>query len=438
MRSTKFSSHANSKRMFENISSSPRRLDHIVMALFGAGSAIAYDVGIRLYISEIVSIAMVVFYYRPGMINAYKNLSKIVFAYVMWMTAIIISDIFNATEVFDFLRNFASPLIGGISLVFVTSIFSRTPSSLLTYLFFVCLFKAVFGEAQYGDAFSDRTLSIATVIEDANYFKVRIDPFLTPGILLAATVFARKNLKSALTLLFFTGVIYLYLDDRSMGIVFLATATVGYYSTKTRMLLKRELFLRAFVSVIFLYATYASYVYYTLQYNVDGHGGKQLTRIDNPYNPTQLLFQGRSEWLVMPDAIAERPFFGWGSWAQDTGGRFNDLLLSRTQEQVIPSESLNYIPSHSLLGSAWVWSGILGFFAVARLLLIIIGMWRELFSAAPKYLPIAIFFYFNVLWDLLFSPPQQVRLAFPILLGLLIVVGERSRQSQPAKSKVKM
>lgn len=171
-----------------------------------------------------------------------------------------------------------------------------------------------------------------------------------------------------------------------------------------------------------MYGAYLAYVQYTLSFNPDGHNGKQLQRTENPYNPLDLLLQGRSEWLVIPAAIAENPLFGWGSWAEDKSSYFSILRAQRLDEEISSSVIKNYIPAHSLIGSAWVWSGLLGFAAMLWFLRIIWTISLRLPGSRSPLLPAVIFLLFLLFWHYFFSPPMHVRISFPITLAALIAL----------------
>jgi hypothetical protein len=154
--------------------------------------------------------------------------------------------------------------------------------------------------------------------------------------------------------------------------------------------------------------------------------------MDNPYNPLELVMKGRSEWSVLPLAIAERPVFGWGSWAEDKDARF---LTIRAEEAtgdafslVDVQGSLGYIPAHSVVGSAWLWSGILGFVLMLWLLRTILRMGSLLNFISWPLLPAVAVMFLSVLWGYFFSPSISVRLGFPIALASLIVLTSRAQK----------
>jgi hypothetical protein len=398
---------------------------HLWMALYGAGWAAAIDVGVRLYIAEIVAIVGLVFVARGSILKKYPVAVSIIGSYGLLIVAILVSDTQNSTAPFDTARNIASPFLGGISLIFVLSAVSRNHNSILSYLFAMALAKGVLGDPAYGDFFADWSFSLESLFQDTNYFKVRIEPFLSPALLLVACLLGRRNLAYPAMLFMATAVGYFFVDYRSVAAVFFVSA-ISLLAFKFRIRPKLELIPAALVAALILYAGLVAYVDYTLTNNAGGHNGQQLARMENPYNPVELLNQGRSEWSVMPTAISERPVFGWGSWARDTEFRFIEkrAQLSGSDVDIFSLEETgdNYIPAHSLVGTAWLWSGLLGFIAAMWLARSLILLGLRLFSVKSTLLPAATFLLLMLFWHFFFSPPQHLRLTFPAGLAALIVV----------------
>lgn len=416
--------HSAGNIKWENVQQRQRNLlwPHLFMALYGIGWAVSFDLGFRLYGAEIVSIlGLMLLRWRP-VLRSYPMLRRILSVYVVWVFAIALSDLVNGTALIDTARNMATPIIGGASLVFVLTTFSRTPSALLTFLAATAISKAILGDAIYGDTFADQTLSWASIQADTNLFKVRIEPFLTPTLLILACWVGRRKTSRATMIFMAASLGYFLLDSRSSGLLFLASALTliaidtGYKPRRGKTLTT------AAVIALIAYGAYWGYVQYTLSFNPDGHNGKQLLRTENPYNPLDLLFQGRSEWLVIPTAIAEKPFLGWGSWAEDKSFYFAILRAERLDEEISSSLIKAYIPAHSLIGSAWVWSGLLGFASMLWFLRIVWTISLRLPGSRSPLLPAVIFLLFLLFWHYFFSPPMHVRLNFPITLAALIAL----------------
>lgn len=397
---------------------------HLMMVIFAAGWSITLEVGFRLYASEMFAVLGIAFASWRGAWSQHPPLRAIIGAYGLWVFSILLSDAINGTSLINMGRNLTSPILGGCSLLLLVSILSKNPYALLTYFAVTAVMKAVFGEAQYGDAFADQALNWANIQQDTNLFKVRVEPALTPFIMIIACFAGRKSLGYASLVLFVGALIYLIFDARSLGaLLFLSSMTLLAIRSNLKFTTGRA-FIYGLVAIFVSYTAFAAHVTYTINYNAEGHNGKQIARMDNPYNPFELLLQGRSEWLVMPLAALEKPFFGWGSWAEDKDRRFTHLQadLISDYENTLPDEYTAYIPVHSVLGAAWVWSGAFGFIAMTWLLIVLIRIIKYVPKAQNYLLPVGIFFSYLVMWHYFFSPPQHVRLSFPILIATLLSI----------------
>lgn len=402
----------------------PRRpiWTHVFMALFGVGWAVSFDVGVRLYGAEIVTVLGLLLIRWQALPARIPMLRKTLATLALWLLAIILSDIANGTVPLVSARHMATPILGAASLIFAVAVLTRNPAALLTFLAATAIAKALFGDAAYGDTFADQSLGWTAISENTNIFKVRIVPFLTPAILLCACLLSRRSRLFVVVFILLASVGYFAVDSRSTGLIlFLSGLMLLMLYNNFRARIDHLLIGCVLVTAVF-YASYAWYVNYTIAYNPHGHNGQQLLRLENPYNPFSLLLQGRSEWLVWPVAFAERPFFGWGSWAEDKDGRFSLLRLALLEAGTNLSADSDYIPVHSLIGAAIVWSGLLGLVAMLWFLRIVLSLGSRLPYVQSHLLPAVVFLLLQILWDYLYSPPQHVRLTFPVALASLIVL----------------
>jgi hypothetical protein len=174
---------------------------------------------------------------------------------------------------------------------------------------------------------------------------------------------------------------------------------------------------------------YLGYILYVSQSDLEntrGHTAGQLARIENPYNPLELLGVGRSEWLTAPEAISVSPILGNGSWAYDVSGQFTHLRALRANDErnyfFSYRRQMNLIPTHSVLLACWIWGGLIGLWGAGLLAL---AIWRAILGgikAKSDWLVISAFCAASLAWDFLFSPFQTIRLSFPFGLGFLIVI----------------
>jgi len=406
------------------------------MALYGAGWAIAIDVGVRVYVAEVVALLGLVYLRWWVTIQRYPQSLSVLGAYALWALAIVLSDLVNGTALFDSLRNLATPIIGAIGLIFVICSLSKAPNALVAFLVSMGVMKAILGEPSYGDSFSNLTFGLESIILNTNFFKVRFEPFITPlALIIGIFLFGRGMRRASVIWLFLVAATYFSVDARSSGLSFLLSSVLLYFFGFGRIPRTRNLIAGAFLSLFIFYGFYFLYINYTFNTALGGHNYSQLLQLQNPYNPFSLLFAGRSDWLVIPQAVAERPFFGWGSWAIDEGNHFNflriDALGVESYASLVSDPTEKYIPVHSVVGSTWVWSGAIGILSMLWLAKSIVMMLSVIPAIRSHLLPAVCYFGVMLIWHFMFSPPQSVRLFFPYALGALIVMSAQALKQQP-------
>lgn len=114
-----------------------------------------------------------------------------------------------------------------------------------------------------------------------------------------------------------------------------------------------------------------------------------------------VLLSGRAEILVSSQAIMERPWLGFGSWAAND--RYSDLFKDIVGAANFSVLDDDLIPSHSHLFGAWVEGGVFAaLFWIYALVLVgraFVAMVRHAF-----FDPVVVFVLVNVVWAILFSP----------------------------------
>ena len=408
---------------------------HLAMALIGASWAIAFDVGIKLYLAEALAVAFLPIVAWRRVLAYYPSARSIVFAYSLWVIAIIVADTVNSTPYFNTLRNVGTPILAALSLLVCLVFVSDRPTSFLTFLAAMAMSKAIFGDPANGEKFRDLEFGFAAILQDFNYVKVRIAPFLTPLIALLACLLYRSSVLAAALVILAASVFYFAVDARSEGLTLFCGLLLFVGAVSGFRFRASKIGLFAVVFSILSYIAYITYVNYTFQYNPAGHNGLQLATMENPYNPVELLFIGRPEWLVIGEAIYERPVFGWGSWALDIDNRFSNLKIDRLNapwgDRLDSADTWRYIPVHSMIGTGWVWGGMLGLAALLLLFRAILKLFVKLPKSKDLLMPALCIFSAQLLWHFFFSPPQFARLMFPAILAALIVT-THSEKLKPA------
>ncbi len=139
-----------------------------------------------------------------------------------------------------------------------------------------------------------------------------------------------------------------------------------------------------------------------------------------------LLLGGRPEFAIGLRAALDSPIIGHGSWAKDP--KYYEMLYDALvesgvqQEQVggdILSEEGNpLIPAHSAIINAWIWAGIAGLiFWLYMAWFFLKGMMRVAILR-PPLAPYIMWLLISIWWDIFFSPFAANR---RIIMGFMIV-----------------
>jgi hypothetical protein len=392
---------------------------NIKSTIIGLLSKLRINLGGQLYGGEGFSLVLLPFIDFKKLFRQYTILKKILFCYVLMLTGLVLSDINNETIFLDYIRGWLNFVFSFISLIVLLELFSKNTKNLYYYLFFFALSNYLFGAYIGAENLQE---------DNSNYFKVKFEPFLTPLIILLLTKINQKLGRPAMLFACFcAAVLYVVADARSVGLCFFISfifLAIKFYKFR----LKGANLI--FVLITSLSVSYLAYIYYVnkiFEGEITGDNARQITKADNPYNPLQLLFYGRTEAFVSILAIQERPLLGFGSWAKDPYGKYNKLSAKLAKSEYFDENEVDLIPAHSMLVGAWVWGGVLTFIGIFYLFCIFIKLFIRIYknsnTAQSKNLLIVITPLFaNLVWHFLFSPLQHVRISLPQVLAIMVVM----------------
>ncbi|TMV10340.1 hypothetical protein FGK63_04580 [Ruegeria sediminis] len=380
---------------------------------FAAGALSTTTINLvgNLYLSEIIALVAVVIANSRTTLHWNSHQTVIISGLILILLGLVISDTINSTAPNDMLRGWANPLFAIIGILFLTDLFTRNERAILLWL----------GGSALAHVFVIDQYQLSEVLAGSNGFKARVAPILIPAILIFSPFMARFGKDANLFLFTVVGLTFVLLGARSSGLFFMATAAV-----LSMMRLKRGGHRYVFAGVLLAlgYVLYLVYVDYILKSGQISNSLDQFSRSANPYNPFELIRQGRSEFFVALTAIRDAPLFGHGSWAQDTAGTYSELLaLIKGRTNVYYS---SIIVSHSVLLTTWMWGGIIAF---AGALMLYVPPARRAVAVSPhlppRWRPILVFLLLEISWHYLFSPFGHIRTSFPFFIATTIALSQR-------------
>jgi hypothetical protein len=359
-----------------------------------------------------------------------KDVRKISIAYVLFFVSQVISDIVNQSSFQNAVRGWANILMAIVVFSFLYNQFYNSKSIVIALLFGQIISMIIFQPSSEGLNFQDMTT-----------FKFRIAPIINNVILIVAyylLLINKRNVLNVTMLLFSYGLICMVLDFRSNGIFMILTGLILISKNGFRKLKRRKIILIGLLTLLLFQLIYMTYVSEVISGKFGGeHSREQLVRIKNPYNPFNLLQSGRSEFFVALYAIADKPIFGFGSWAPDPGGKYTALQYEMNDEKdkfsgAYQESSALIIPSHSVILGAWMYAGFGAFLCIGYIFVVFIKRSISLLKS-PNILysplaPIIIFFIINGMWTFFFSPLPHIRQSLPIFLALILVMYKRNTE----------
>lgn len=405
-------------------------LNNIVIIIYSLLTGVRVNLVGQLSGAELFALLTSPFSSYRKLIKKFPVIVPVFWCYALLLFSLILSDITNATPQVDFLRGWASIVFSFISLLFLTNNFDGSEKNIVLFLIFYSLSIVLFGESVELQS-----------LEDDNYFKAKIVGFLNPIVIVIAYYFMkRRRTSTAIAILLLYGFINIILDGRSNSLAFFFTALLLLIKIRKVRLKRRNIIISALVILTLSYGMYCFYVSKVLSGEVGGANAKQLFLSKNPYNPFELIYYGRSETFLAMEAIADKPLQGHGSWARDRGGKY--AKLNYILFDVKPERGESIIPSHSIIFTAWLWGGILGFIAICWLFVHLTRMYFLIFKHESNLaiLLIITILFIGTFWDFLFSPFGHLRITVPQIAALLIIYHSRNESKvglPPAKVKSK-
>jgi O-antigen ligase len=394
------------------------KISNLYMALYAFFSGLTIDFVGRLVMAELIALFVVPFKLK-SLFQTYPVLKKITFIYLLLLLSLMFSDIINSISSLDYLRGWACIIFSYISFCFLLSQINN--KSVVFFLLFYALSVSLFGEEE---------IDLIYMNESSNYFKSRIAPLLSQIVLLLAYLLYKANRNIPVFIFLGYGLLSIILGARSGSLPFFLGALLLFVKMKNIKLSGIRIFsVGIFVSIIF-YAGYCVYVSQVLDGSITSGNSQQVQSVKNPYNPFELLTEGRKETFVAYDAILKKPLLGYGSWAKIEN--YQSILPL----YVILFREEGIIPAHSVILGAWLWAGIIGFISIILLYWVLLKLFWKSYKNRNTNIRISILLVpmaISMVWNALFSPFGHLRQTLPIHAAFIIYAYYQSNISYNKK-----
>jgi hypothetical protein len=385
---------------------------NLKIALFSLLSGARISLIGQLFGSEIIAILFFPYRKIKGIFQEYPILIKLGGAYSILLFSLIISDLLiNHTSSENFVRGWASIAFSFITLFFLVSLLDKNKLNVPIYLLFYSISFFIFRPEMDVIYYEDRT-------DDFKYYFMG---GINPLICLIAYIAYKYRKIYPIFIFFIYALFSLITDARSNGVIFFLSAIILTIKTFNIKMTKLKILAFGVIILLFSYVSYVFYVDSVMSGKLTGNNTQQLKRADNPYNPFDLLMVGRLDVFVAFEAIKDRPLYGYGSWAEDKTGKFVKLQAAMSDTSRLSESDL--IRGHSILFTAWLWAGLGGLIGIILMYVLIIKKAFFIFynTKYEAMIIIVLPFFWEMLWNLLFSPFGHLRQTVPFIFALIIV-----------------
>jgi len=384
-------------------------ITYLIIILYNLFDMIRISLIGQLKLNEVIVLLFLPFYYRSNEFTKYSMLGKITLTLLALLVFQITTDIFIVeSPSSDYLRGWSQVIISLVSILFLFKILNGYKA--ITLFIVASAVRLLISDPMGVDLDSN----------EMTFFKFRLAPVITQVIFALAIFLHMKGREKIIPFLFLAfGLVSLGMDSRSRGLIMILSALFLYLFYSGFKVKRASVIGGAAVLVIVFQSLYTVYVKTTLAGSLGGeHAREQLQRLENPYNPFNLLVTGRGEAFAAIEAIKDAPWFGHGSWAKDETLKYYKIVLKYHDEEYNADKAkveAGLIPSHSILLGAWVNYGLFAFLAVVYLFYLLMKMAIPLIKygqSMPVY-PIFIPMTIAMVWMFLFSPFQHIRFSIP-------------------------
>lgn len=356
----------------------------------------------------------------------YKNMKFLILFMFLWILGVIISDIYNGTDLENFAKGFFNVFIMLLSIPVIYNLIIDKPHRILLFWFYYSLSSAIF----YFLEVMPKSIAGTNDVWFIYYF-------LPLAMFLSGLLYYKGYRLLSMVFISFYSIISLWFNSRNIFLTMGISVTVLLFMGNVNELNKYELsrkmksrFLLLLVSLLFSFVVIKK-TYEFLAYNGilgDYAYNKYITQ----KNSDQGLASGRIDFIQAILAISEKPFSGHGSYSTDKIGSFylKSYMLNYDTDDYVATDVL---PSHSYILGAWVFSGILGALFWLYVIYTIFVFLYKYIAYDPKMIALTLFFSTNMLWNIMFSPFSD-RIGFLFYIIIITILINKAKDEEKHKN----
>lgn len=388
----------------------------MIIAFF-FGYRIKFDLIGSLSMAEVISLLSIFVLNYRGLWEV-RQVRVVAILYAALEASKIFSEFFVSNGLEASLKGLAIPVFSFTNTMFLLYMLTKNIENV-----WLALLSMVLSSLLFGSSFEEEsTFEEIASGEGAAFLKFYLAPLVGSVVLLASRFFATEALLAYAIM----GVLFVILGARSSGMTALLSAIIAFLaSVRPNYFRARRILVLTLLLSISLYPLYVVYASKVLDGEIKSGNSEQLLRAENPYNPIELLKQGRTDAWAAWQAFMDKPLLGHGAWAYDYSMRYLFLELDLTGEKFIRErfKEPRLVPSHSVLINQGSQNGIAAFLIMLLLLLFFIKCGLNVVVSVPqKYKLLVSYELISLLWTACFSPPSHFRNTFPFIFALFLAL----------------
>lgn len=406
----------------------------VVALIIGIGTEFTVHFVGELYLSEVLLLIIFPFFLiLRGKRVVRPDLKAVYVLMGLWLLGLVISDVYNHTDMFDRLRGMAIIVFLAINLFCLLMLLSGNERRLIIYFIGLAAGALAAVKLQPSPAFSTYPWkfgyafgTIMLVMLVASYFysrrKYLISGLFVIGICLVNLLLNYRG--PVLDILISLVLVYPIIPERLGAIQILPRSDVG------------RLVVLAVFAIVAGEAAGSMVSFVTRAGLLDA---ESQAKNEAQTQTSNLLLGGRPELVIGLRAAMDSPIIGHGSWAKDS--RYYEMLYDALVESGAQQAQLSgdiyssetgepLIPGHSALVTAWVWAGITGLiFWIYMAWYFLRGIIRVAIFR-PPIAPYVMWLFISTWWDIFFSPFAANRRITDAVL--IVVVADLLKKKMPA------
>ena len=328
----------------------------------------------QLYLLEVISVIYFLINFRS--LQYFQFFKTFIFLLLLHQIIVIFSDLYNQTQINNFIKGFLSFPILLTSILFLYNFFKNKFS---LYIFFLLGFY-------FGDNVLNNFITSYNIFFFDNIWKWGLGFYLISSYFLYYEL--KNKMISKFNTIFFSSIMITFLlisGARALPLVILYSLILFIFFSNTKTLKIFGLKKLFFVFSLIIFSITIIFGFLPSKINSIDYFTKVMKKNYEQQGDYGVVVSARSEWISMYHAFKDRPYIGHGSYPEDKNFYYTDkigqFLYQYNYIDKIPNYEIlfNYlrldrykqIPTHSFFGYHLISYGVLGVILITYILFIL-------------------------------------------------------------------